>query len=78
MITRYYIEAFDAEGREVLGSLDGQAALGTVRQPRRCAAWRRIFSGRRMAYWLPTVVRWRLVDHYGKILAEYPPHWGGD
>ena len=74
MSPRYYIEAFDAAGRQVLGNLDGQAALGYLRRPTRARAWRTIASGRRLAHWLPEVCAWRLVDCAGRIVAQYPPN----
>jgi hypothetical protein len=76
MMPRYFIEAFAAEGRQVLGNLDGQSSLGAVRRPMRCRAWRIIASGRRLSHWRPDVTAWRLVDADGRIVAEYPPQGG--
>jgi hypothetical protein len=71
---RYYIAAFSADARQVLGNLDGQAALGDVRRPMRCRAWRIIASGRRLPHWRPDVTSWRLVDADGRIVAAYPAY----
>lgn len=65
---RYYIEAY-ADYGQVLGNLDGQAALGDVRQPTRCKAWQDIVSGKVRC--LPTIKLWYLVNEYGNIEASH-------
>lgn len=71
---RYYIEAYDHDGRQILGNLDGQAALGDVLAPERCAAWLRIKRcevrvSARVAYW-------RLVDENDRERARIDNYSG--
>lgn len=66
-MTRYYIEAFDAEGAQVLGNLDGQAALGSPKQPLRCHAWKYLGTEKRPLY--RKIRQWRLVTDTGRICA---------
>ncbi len=60
---RYYIEAFYADGSQILGNLDGQAALGEVRYPTRCNAWQVLPIKSLKAK------VWKLVDAKGNVLA---------
>jgi hypothetical protein len=63
---RYYIEAFDADGRQVLGNLDGQAALGRCKQPQKCKAWTDLPNIRCSS----RIRSWRLVDDNGRVIAR--------
>ena len=65
---RYYIEAFDIDDRQILGNLDGQAALGDVRRPEQCKRWQQLVRGEVQAS--PRVATWRLVDEHGFIVRE--------
>jgi hypothetical protein len=63
---RYYIEALDANGFSILGNLDGQAALGEVKNPKRTAAWKRLPDlpvGKQVAWW-------RIVDAKGREISR--------
>lgn len=64
---RYYIEAYDADGHQVLGNLDGQAALGECRQPQRKGAWQRVLKGQVRAS--SRIRSWKLVDAAGTPIA---------
>ena len=71
---RYYIEAFDDKGQQILGNLDGQRALGDMRQPLRSKAWRVIVENKIPA--MRRVVRWHLVNENGAIIDRaYRSHW---
>lgn len=65
---RYYIEAFDAEGVQILGNLDGQRALGQMSVPTRSKAWRSVVTGALPAS--PRVARWDLVNDRGDVVAR--------
>lgn len=65
---RYYIEAFDIDGLQILGNLDGQAALGEMLAPRRAKAWTRLRGGRNA--WGSRVHEFRLVDAHNKVLER--------
>jgi hypothetical protein len=62
---RYYIFAYNREGQRMLGNLDGQFALGEVRSPERCYAWRKLLEKQvsRKVYF------WTLENEYGNFLA---------
>jgi len=65
---RYYIETY-ADYGQVLGNLDGQAALGDVRQPTRCKAWKNIVSDKIQC--AKTIKYWYLVNEYGNLVASH-------
>lgn len=67
-MTRYYIEAFDADDMQILGNLDGQAALGERRAPRRCHAWSRLGTYKRPLH--RRARRWQLVTDSGRVIAR--------
>lgn len=68
MTRRYYIESFDADGQQILGNLDGQAALGEPRQPQRCHAWAHLGTYKRPLF--RRVSAWRLVTDSGHVVAR--------
>lgn len=63
---RYYIEAYGRDGHEILGNLDGQAALGPRQRPTATAAWKRLFDRNRPTW--TRVSHWKLVDEKGRVL----------
>jgi hypothetical protein len=66
---RYYIEAYDHYGQQVLGNLDGQCALGNVRRPERCTAWKNlplVHGNKRPS---PRVAKWILVNEKGETIS---------
>ena len=65
----YYIEAYDANGKMILGNLDGQDALGPRMKPTLCAAWKYLKSEHRPNWY--RVAYWRLVDEKDNEIATY-------
>lgn len=66
-MTRYYIEAFDKDDAQILGNLDGQAAL-RARAPQRCHAWMHLGTYKRPLF--RKVRRWQLVTETGHVCAR--------
>ena len=70
---RYYINAYDPRGQQVLGNLDGQASIN-AKQPTRCRAWRRLAATPCKKLSLNgCVVRYELVDSTGRCIASIEP-----
>jgi hypothetical protein len=65
---RYYIEAYRAEGDQILGNLDGQAAL-TCRDVKKTAHFRSLIN----PFSRPRFVRvafWKVIDQHGKEVCR--------
>jgi hypothetical protein len=71
---RYYIEAFDQDGQQVLGNLDGQAALGELSNPTRSKKWRNLQrlaqSPEQLAKCCRRARLWHLVNANGTVLGR--------
>jgi hypothetical protein len=65
---RYYIEAFRADGTQILGNLDGQGVLD-VQEPFRTKHVKALLSGIGRPKW-PRVACWRIVRADGRIDSE--------
>lgn len=66
----YYITAFDADDRQILGNLDGQSCL-RFRRPERTADWRNLGTSIRVS---SRVKYWRLETAEGKtLLTKFNP-----
>lgn len=63
---RYYIEAYGRNGHQILGNLDGQAALGPCQFPSLTTAWKYLYSPKRPAW--THISHWKLVDEKGRLL----------
>ena len=63
---RVYIEAYDTDGLQILGNLDGQTAFSRVVNYRKTAHYRALKAGNlRVAH---NVSHWRIVNERGDIL----------
>lgn len=69
MSASYYIEAFDETHRQILGNLDGQAAL-RVRDYTRTAAFRQLRDPDSSRPRWGNVAYWRVVTASGRILIH--------
>lgn len=67
---KYYIEAFDVEGRQILGNLNGQAVI-QARKPWLTKSYKILRDPTRRPAW-PRVWFWRLVREDGTPLEEIP------
>ena len=68
----YYIEAYDADHKEILGNLDGQAVL-RVKDFKRASLYKRVERGLIRA---PRVQYWKVVDAQGNLRAKlFNPHF---
>ncbi len=73
----YYIEAYGANGQQILGNLDGQDVIRAV-NPRRALAYKVLKSTSGRPNW-SRVKEWRLVTAAGLCLEVIPNrcHAGG-
>lgn len=62
---RFYVEAYDRDGKQVLGNLDGQTVIN-CQDFRRSARFKALTSGKFRAS--ERVVQWRIVDENDRVL----------
>ena len=70
---RFYVEAYRADGSQILGNLDGQTVLH-CRYPSRTKHVQRLQSGRDRPTW-PRVHKWVVVDGAGKAHTAILNKW---
>lgn len=72
---RFYIEAFDTDGDQILGNLDGQAACeGKGASPRRLSRVKHLYLPAPARPQYPRVKFWRVVSEHGTIYLTINNH----
>lgn len=67
-MTTYYVEAYDSEGRQILGNGQGQNVYKDVKNPRRCRWFNSLFIAR-----YPHVARYDIKTADGKLFESIKP-----